>query len=544
MAELANPIRGPLEAEVGVSPDVEALGFDFCAGGHFQISSSITAEGSGYQFCGKLNKAPNARDLYWLGFQYSSDQSEAGDFYVGQRDTRYSLLFGRGERSALAGETLTGISTKNWFVGFRNSEGDSMLELGSDIAAYNFLLRPSRQFGISIEPYVRLFSGIPFEDRVAEERSLLSLQAGINVNISYLDWATTPPQSGLNDYDVTVAIAAGAHRLGRNYGMARALTGPSAQAQDYTDELFGEGTSASARLEDIALFQGLSNAGAAGDDALDTELQLRATPSQRGALMGTKAALTAAAFGLSLNDQSTTMLTQGFGGGLQLVGAGIALGNGLENQTKARDFLLIQSLIDHLVFATAWGMQDEKAGAGLLQGAHQATLSLSLSPDPGKTGAATSTSRHGVYEWVKDGGSFIGYQQTTYLPSAHLYTRFRLLGQTAPAPELVRESVREGFDDVTGRDPLQEGAKAKTQAALGGEVQVPGIPLSLSGGLRSTLAYGEGPKPMPGIGAEGQVLLTIGDKTRFELGAGVFGDYLGGQFQPGVTGIIGFRTSF
>ena len=58
------------------------------------------------------------------------------------------------------------------------------------------------------------------------------------------------------------------------------------------------------------------------------------------------------------------------------------------------------------------------------------------------------------------------------------------------------------------------------------------------------LAYGDGPRPVPGVGAEQQLLLSLGDDIRFELGAGASQDLVDGKLQLGVSGVAGLRIDF
>ena len=74
-------------------------------------------------------------------------------------------------------------------------------------------------------------------------------------------------------------------------------------------------------------------------------------------------------------------------------------------------------------------------------------------------------------------------------------------------------------------------------SSLGLETQTGTV--SWSAGVRTLLAYGEGPKPVPGVGAEQQMLLTFGDKTRYELGLLLSEDIVDGNLKLGVGGVLG-----
>ncbi|MBI4124326.1 MAG: hypothetical protein HY609_01160 [Deltaproteobacteria bacterium] len=556
MTELLNPITGPVEIEAQGSPEDKSFGFDACGGGHFLIPTSLTEAGSGYQFCGRLNYSPDTRNVYHLGFHIDKESHEGGDLYNDQDHDIYVALFGRGQRSVLATgdggqEILTGTSSKSYYLGLDKVEGVNQFMLGTDIASYTLTLRTSGRFGIGFNPYLRTYSSIPLDSEGAEAVSALNLQAGFELNLSMLNTTTRPPTLGLIDFDVAIGAAAGAHRLGRVYGMAQTLSEPAARANE-TSEAYGftDGSASSARLEDVGLINTINAVGGAGDENLDLKLQLQGNAVQQGILVGSKAIYTGLAFALSTQDESPSTLTHGFAGSLGLVGGLMATGMGLDRpslhgkttkdkQNAAGNFLLFRSLLNAAGFAAGWALREERAGPGLLQGSQQASLAAMSLPDPAGAGLADDKiSHHFVYEAVRDGGRYFGYQQTVHLPDKYLYTRMRLMGQTVPAPG----GVREGFDDLTGRDPLVEGAKAAASASLGGEFHTG--PLFLSAGVRTLLAYGDGPEPVPGVGAEEQVLLSLGDDFRVEFGVGASQDYLNDGLQLSVSGVAGARFTF
>lgn len=554
MPELTQPITGSLGIEAATKPQEDTTSFDLGAGGHYKILSSVTEEGSGYQFGGNLYQSPNTRDIYGFGFQLSLDKNKGGDFYKDQAHSTYTLTLSRGQKETLGRdekgrEILTGIASKNLYTGFEKTGEDTSIELGSDIFSYSFLWRTSGRFALALHPYLGMLFAIPFDSQSAEEISLSTLRVGVDLRLMMTDWTSKPPQEGINNYDMVYYMISGFHRLARNYATAKTLSGPSQEVQDYTNQLFGEGGGTpSDRLKDLSLFAILGMRGAGGEDGDELSMQLNASSEQKGWMVVSKLIWSAAEFGLSQKDSSLTLMTQGAAGGLELVDWTTGEGLGLDlqsrraltnkaQQEKARDFVLYRALLSALTFLAGASLKDSKEGPVLLQAGEQNMIATTTAPDPAKTGAAEGSSHHLVYEWVKDGGRYLGYKETTYLPSSNLYTDVRLLTQALPGPAPIQEEL----DQATNRNPLQEGAKALVSAGLGFETHTG--PISWSAGLRTTLAYGQGPKPVPGIGAEQQMLFTFGDKTRFEFGLGVGEDYLQGRLILGLSPVVGFRTS-
>lgn len=553
MTELINPITGPVEVEAQGSPEDRSFCLEAGGGGHYQIPTSLTEEGNGYQLSLDFFQSTDAQNRYGIGFQYSQSRNDGGDFYNDQDHTRGLLRLSRGRKKVLATddrgrEALAGVANQPIYIGAGVSGGAKKLELGSDnIISYSFVLRTSGRFGISLTPRAGIFTAVPFDAQDAEEISLLALQAGLDFRFLLLDNMTRPPKPGLYNYDVVDGVIRGGHRLAQSYGTAKAIAGPSALAQDYTENLFGEGATGSARLEDLGLIKLFSALGTANAENLDLQLQLRGSSGQRTGLIVSKVVYTGLALALTTQDNSATMPAHGTASGLGLIGALMATGMGLDRETQhekttdakqnaARDFLIFRSLLNGAAFAAGWALREENAGSGVLQGSQQANMAAMSLPDPAETGVAdAAASHHFVVEAEIGGGRYLGYQKTAYLTSKYLYTRMRLMGQTAPG-------VREGLDEITGRDPLVEGAKATAAASLGAAFQT-GL-LVISGGARTLLAYGDGPEPVPGVGAEEQVLLSLGDAVRFELGAGATQDYLNEKLRLGVNGVAGLRVSF
>ena len=526
MTELSQPITSPLGMEAKPNPKESGFCYDLGAGLQYGLPSSVTEETTGYQFDGTLYRCPNSRDIYGLGLQLNFDKNEGGDFYSDQDHSRTLLVLSRDQ--------------KNIYTGFGKVGETKTLELGSDIYSSSHFWRTSGIFGFSLRPYLGTLSAIPFDSQGSETISLLQLKVGVDLRLTFLDRSTTPPPEGLTDYDVTYYMLAGLHRLGQAYGTSKALSGPSAQAQDYTEELFGEGGLPSSRQEGIGALNVVNLWGAAGKDNEELQLQLRATGDQKGWMTGEKIILTGAAFAFSRSDKSPTMLTYGFAGGLEIVNLWMAQGldrnlesrrllNQKTNKEKEGDFILYSSLLNALAFLGGWQGQDSKAGQALLQAGQEAMMARGSS-------LGQNHPLHFVYEWQKDGSRFLGLEQTTSLSSSNLYINTRLLGQAAPAgPAKVQELA----DDATGRDPLYEGAKAKASAALGLETATDSV--TWSAGVRTLLEYGEGPRPLPGVGGEAQMLLGLGKENWFEAGLGVSADRVGGEFQLGASVVAGLK---
>lgn len=545
MTELLNPIVGHLRLETGEEP--QGFGWDLGGGLNLLIPTSLTEEGSGWQVAGTLYRAPNTRDIFGLGLQLHFDKGDGGDFNTDQSHSRYLLSLIKGRRSPFGSEgkeEATGIGTKALTFGFGKTGSATTLELGNDIFAPSLFWRMSGKTGLLLRPSLGLFNAIPFDSDQAEETALLGLRAGIEARIFFLDESNGPPPEGLTDYDIWYYFLLQAHRLGRSYGTAKTFTGPSDAAQEVSEEYFGEGGLPSARLEDSGLIIGVGLLGAGGADGEELQLQLKATGDQSGWMAGGKIASTAAYFALGGFDRSPTMFTQGFAGILELgawiIGANTDLGladrrtlGGSSKKSRARELILYRTLLNMAGFVAGWAGKDEKTGQALLQGSEQAMISVAMTPDPAETGLTEGTFFHFVYEMTKDNGNYVGGEVATHLSSSNLYTKLRLLTQTVPGSEVVQDEV---IDPATGRDVLYQGAKAKVEVGLGLEFKTG--PVTWRAGAQTVLAHGEGPQPVPGVGLEQQLLLSLGEHV--EVGVGVTENWIDEKLQLGVSPVAGF----
>lgn len=548
MTELLNPIVGPLRLETGEEP--QGFGFGLGAGLNLLIPTSLTEEGSGWQVNGTLYRSPNTRDIFGLGLQLHFDKGDGGDFDYDQSHSRTLLSLIKGERSPFSSEgkeETTGIGTKALYVGFGKAGSATTLELGNDIFAPSLFWRIGEKTGLLLRPSLGLFNAIPFDSDQAEETALLGLRAGIEVRILFLDESNRPPPEGLTDYDIWYYSALQAHRLGRTYGTAKTFSGPSDAAQEVSEEYFGEGGLPSARLEDSGLIVGLGLLGAGMADGEELHLQLKGTGGQTGWMAGSKIASTVGYFALGGFDRSPTMLTQGFAGILELgawiIGANSDLGladrrtlSSTSKKSKGREFILYRTLLNMAGFAAGWAGKDEKVGQALLQGSEQAMISVASTPDPAETGLTEGTFFHFVYEWTKESGNYVGGEVATHLSSSNLYTKLRLMTQTVPGSEYVQGEL---VDDATGRDVLYQGAKARAEAGLGLEFKTG--PVTWRAGVQTVVAHGEGPQPVPGVGLEQQLLLSLGEHV--EVGVGLTENWIDEKLQLGVSPVAGFRFS-
>ncbi len=540
MTELINPIVGPLDVPPKKMAEEHGPNFDLCAGGHIQLPTSVTEQGEGYQLCADLYSAPNARDIYGIGGQISFDHNNGGDFYPDQDHTRYLGTFSSGTRGDLL------LNLRDYYTGIGKSGGTTTLELGS-VNRGSLFWKTSGNFGVSTGLYAGLLSGIPFNSNGGETTSLLSFRFGLDLRLMSMERPTTPAPEGVTDQGAAVGALAMLHRLGRSYGIAKAMAGPSEQAQDYSNQVFGAGSLPSDRLKDVAFINSFNLFSAGSEDGNELSLELKTHGGQTGWLVGAKIATTAAAFAASAGDNSSTMLTQGFAGGLGLIHLAIANGQdlNLENRRllndnakkeKGRELFLYSALLNGIAFGAGWAGKGSKTGRALLQGSEQAMMSTTSTPDPAETGLASDVaSYHFVYQWMRGSGTYLGYRKTNHLSSENLYSSTALLAQAFGGSAPIQEAV----DSTTNRDPLYKGAKAMAIASLGLEKQTGTV--SWSAGVRTLLAYGEGPQPVPGIGAEQQMLLTFGGKTRFEFGVGVSEDVVDGNLKLGMDGVIGGR---
>lgn len=544
MSELNHPISGPTHVVPKPVAGESPVGFELQPGVGTQIASSISEEGSIPSIGAGMNVATNRRDFYTFGAGLYFGENDGTELHPEPSSHFRALLrIGQGEAHPLLEGTadLFARSYRNRYLGYGKLENFKTLEIGSDIFAADLLWRPAGgPFAVSLRPALTNILSLPTDEEAGEKAPLLLLSAGVTIGIGTAPLVVTPPPIGIGNGDVAFQLFSELHRLLQAKMTADALAGDAAVLQDYTQELFGGNSGLpSPRTENLGMFNVLNATSAAGEEGRSLSLQLRANESQRPWLIGSKAATTLGAFLLSPTDDSTTMLTQGVGGGMELLHLGLA-------QAAESDsiFLLTRALTSLAPFAIGWGLSDEKFGQALLSGSHQSLLSAALDPAPKKNGFENAATNQGVAEWNSQNGWLLGFQSRHHLGSG-LFTNFRLLAQTAPNAGGVQDEV---IDPLTGRDPRTESAKAQTVAAVGWESSLErkkdseaDVRFSVAG--RAVVGYGDAPKPLPGVGLQAGLHVKL-PEVPIELGLDVSADVVDGELNFGVSPAVGWRTSF
>ncbi|MDP2600916.1 MAG: hypothetical protein Q8P84_09340 [Deltaproteobacteria bacterium] len=540
MTELNRPIR-PYggEASHEREPEESPFAMDLHGGLAGNLRTPVSESGSGQQLGVSFYNCPNTRDCYGLGFQLNFAGNNGSEYYDPTIHFGGALSILKKAQKwpfRLSGkETVTFAKENRQSIGLGKTGEAGTIDIGNDLS-FEGSIKAGDRFTLSAAPYFGTLNTLPTDSIQTENIPVLSLQVGVRFKLAYTDLALTPPPDGITDYDIAHFWISGAHRLASGYATAEALAGPSAQASEYTAEMFGESAGGSSqKLEGLPSLTVINTITGLGGDRMNTVLKGKG--DQRGWLIGAEAASALGAFALSVNDESNTMLTQGMTATLELAGVGIGYGMDIHGAETARNFLLYRSLVNGAAFMLGFALSDSKAGGAILSGGQQALMAGMFSPDPAETGLVSGGSHLLAYEhYFGNDSNLIGYQNIQHLTSAPLYTNTGVFLQTSP---VVNEEIQEGLDAVTARDAGIQGAKAKMTAGLGLEVQTG--PAIWSAGAHSALLLRESGAPQPGQGLHQRMLLSFGDKTRFEMGVQFAEEFFGEDFQVSVTPLAGAR---
>lgn len=498
-------------------------GIDFCAGKNSLLASSISEEGSGEIFCGNLYKIPNSKNRFGLGIQHLSLENKGSDFYLPSQQTETLLNIQRGEK----GEYIT--SSKSLLV--------SLNTIGNETSWQSPLLRLSPSVGIAFGASFGNSVFIPDNETDAKALPHFSIHAGFDVRLFMGEDSTAAPPQELTGYDTAFYFFKMANQLATGYYQAQALSGPAAIVQDYTDLLSNnQEEPPSARMEGSPSLFALTSTLGAMEMGGELALHLKAASDQKPLMTGTLVGATLGAFLLSGNDESATLTTLGTAEGLNLLHLMIARGLDLpKNQGTAKDLLGWRFLTSALVFLIGSAKKEGKMGQAALQGGQQAMMATAGTPDPAETRMIDRTAYHFLYEPNDSLGNSFGFEIQKHLADSNLFTGVKILMQSSPAGP---SSLQESADTLTGRDPLTEGAKAKTVALIG--LETDSAPFIAAGALRGLILYGSTGAPQPGIGVEGELKVSSGGKgTRFEAGVSVAQDYVNGNFSGSITPFAG-----
>ena len=541
MTELNNPIR-PYGGESAPERQAEESPFamDLHGGLAGNLDTPVSESGSGQQLGTSFYNCPNTRDCYGLGFQLQFAGNNGSEYFSPTSHFGGALNILKKEQKWLFHsegiETFTFAKENRQSVGLGKTGEAGTIDIGNDLS-FEGSIKLGGRFALSAAPYFGTLNTLPTDSIQTENIPVLSLQVGVRFKLNYTDLSVTKAPDGITDYDIAHLWISGAHRLAGGYATAKALAGPSQAASEYTSEMFGEAASggSSQKLEGLPSLTVINTVMGLGGDRMNTVLKGKG--NQRGWLIGAEAASALGAFALSLGDDSNTMLTQGMGATLELAGVGIGYGMDVHRAETARNFLLYRSLVNGAAFILGFAFSDSKAGGAILSGGQQAMMAGTFSPDPAETGLVSGGSHLLAYEHdFGNDSNLIGYQNIQHLTSAHLYTNTGVFLQTSP---VMNEGIQEGFDAVTTRDAGAEGAKAKLAAGLGLETATG--PAIWSAGAHSALLLREAGAPQPGLGLHQRMLLSFGDKKRFEFGVQFAEEFFGEDFQASVTPLAGAR---
>lgn len=560
MSELSLPIVGQPTPDARAEGTETSQSWDLHGGPSLRVASSVSepSDSPGFFAGVGVRHFVDTQNNFGLRLQFQRETTQGSEYFDGVTQYRGLLTLSKGKQEELLLDkngrvAFSSFSDRNLHVGLAVYDNGNGFSIGSDLASQGLIYRPSGRFGIGGRLFASNHTFIPFDEKTGETDPLIGLVVGLDIRLFWDHTATAPRLEALSSWEGTYYFSSVAHRFGRTYATAAALGGRSAEAQEYTNELFGTGGNVTARLEGVPLINENLILGNGNSEAEDLSLQLKADSVGAVAAMTIgKGLFSLAALGLDVTDESHSMLSLGLSGLGELGHFGLARAFGLgrsaqramteeEKKAAARNFFLVRSAVNILPFGLGWALSDDRAGQAVLTAGQQLFLSTTGSADPAETGWTTRNSNHLAYEWNTSGGGFLGYRGRQWMPGTHLFSEARLMGQAFPGGDSVQDTA----DAVTGRDGAREEAVAKTISVLGGMFDKElgeYAHFTVSGGLRTILMHGGPEGVQAGVGAQEGILFAFGKETRFEIGVDLAQDAVGGEFMFGVSPFAGISS--